>query len=159
MQWMVEESDALAKKNLDKHGSTYIRMARNVAEIIQNYARSAKRFDQLVGEKKALDTMQRFLGTHQSVGESFLARLVEKTCGREERDQFLKAVGGAGFDFVEGFQVEIRTSAGSAEPKIVLHYKKTDKDGKLLYLINQTIEQELLKEMIDEGSKFDDEMK
>ena len=55
--------------------------------------------------------------------ESFLAKLIEKTKGIKERDRFVQALNNQGFDYAEGFDVEIRNKE-SGEPIIHISYKK-----------------------------------
>ncbi len=155
IDWLVEESDAAAEKYHDKNGSTYSREARDIAELIQRYVRASRRFDDLVQTKKYADTMQRFLGTHQSVGESFLAKVIEKTKGVKERDAFLKAMGSTGFGFVEGFQIEIATPSKGEDRQITLTYRRPAKDGKDGYEFQSQLSKELLEEIVKEGEALE----
>jgi len=150
IEWLAKESDSFAESVNELKGSTYSRSAGNVAELVKNYLRAGKRFDELVKTKKYADTMQRFLGTHQSVGECFLAKVIEKTAGLEEREKFLQLIG-TGFGFVEGFQIEIDTPKQGNEPKIKLFFRRRGKDEKDVYEFHTEITPELLDEIIEEG--------
>jgi len=154
MDWLVNKSDELAIATHETVGSTYSRMARNIAEILERYLKSAKRFDQLVREKKYADTMQRFLGSHMSVTECFLAKAIEKTKGAKERDKFIANLKKGGFGFVEGYQAEI-TSRTGAEPRMELHYQKKNDKGDVVFEFHQAIGKEVLDEIIKEGEKLD----
>jgi len=158
MEWLVNESDDVARKTHEKEGSSYSRSARNVAEIVDGYYRAAKRFDQLVTDKDYEDTMQRFMGSHQSVTECFLAKAIEMVDGKGERDAFIEAINKAGFGFVEGFQMEIKTFQGG-DRRMLIHFQKKDADGKILYEFTGGFGPEQIKEIINEGKKLDEDTK
>lgn len=147
LPFVVNESDMRAKAVGD-NGSTYSRMAGNIAELINRYMAVSPKFDELVKTNGYQNLMERFLGTHQSISESFLLKVVEKTKGIEERNKLLGVLGG-GFDLVEGFQVEIQSVVGN--PKAVIHYEKKDNEGKIIYELHEEIPIEILAEIINEG--------
>lgn len=126
VKFLVEESDELAKNVGDNESSTYSRMASSVASIIKKYFGIAPRWDDLANDesKQYEKTLERFFGTHQSIQESFLAKVIELTKGIEERDRFVRAIGNKGFNYTEGFEVDITKKNTSAEPTIHLTYKK-----------------------------------
>lgn len=157
MPWLIHESDALALEVGETAGSTYSREAGNVAAIIVKYARVAPRFDQLSHDplKKYQTVMERFLGTHQSVCESFLAKVIEKTRGPKERDEFIGAIGGTGFDFVEGFHADIDTLKEGEAPRIRVAFEKKSADGKVQYRFEEIVDMKILEEMIAEEDELD----
>jgi hypothetical protein len=161
MKFLVEESDQLAEKAGDNESSTFSRQAANVASIISKYLTIAPRFDGLVNGgsntgQSFEDTMKRFMGTHQSVCECFLAKVIEKTKGVEARDAFVKAVNNKGFDFSEGFKLELVTNSPGEEPKIKIEYKREAKsDGKETednnFEFNEEISKGVIEEIVKEG--------
>lgn len=134
LKFLVEESDGLAIELNDIESSTYSRQASNVASIVLKYIEVAKNFNKLYESAEASDRktneLQRFFGSHQGVTESFLAKLIEKKKGVNERDEFVKILGNQGFDFSEGFQIDIFNKEDNVEPVIEVQYRK-EKDGEV----------------------------
>jgi len=152
LKFVVEESDKLALECGDKKTMTYSRKAADVAKIIQKYIKVEKRWDELVKEKKYQPTLERYLGSHMGVTESFLAKVIEKTKGIEERNKFVQVLNNQGFDFVEGFKVEILNRPGGdlENPEIMVTYQKKDKEGKVIFDFQKKIDKELVEEIIQE---------
>ncbi len=148
LRFMIDDSDRLAMELADPISETYERMAGRMAEIVKKYLDIAPRFDKLAqDEKKTVeDTMKRFLGTHQGIGESFLAKVIEKTKGVAMRDAFVSALNNQGFGYAEGFDVQIETIDGKKQ-SVRISFKK-EKDGKTLFEFNETVPKELIEEMI-----------
>lgn len=159
MEWLVNESDTLAIAAHDKEASSYSRSAGNVAGIVSKYLGIAKRFDEIVDKKhdQYSDTLQRFFGSHQSIPESFLAKVIEKTQGVEGRNVFLKSISDKGFGFVEGFQMEMRNKDGEQDPELIMHFNKKDAQGNTAYEFHKTIDPLVIREIIEEGKKLDQE--
>ncbi len=131
IEFLVNESDALAREVGDENGSTYSRQAGSIADVVLKYAKVSPRWQELVSDatKKYEETLERFLGSHQGVSECFLAKVIEKTEGAAERDRFVEAIKKQGFDFTEGFDVELVSQNGS-EPQVRIRYKKEGAEGK-----------------------------
>lgn len=132
LKFLVEESDELAEKLEDENASTYSKMASNIASIVDKYLNIAPKWGELVRSKDEFsETLERFFCTHQGISESFLAKVIEKTKGIKERDRFVQVLDNYGFDFTEGFNVEI-LSKDSKDSVIHISYKK-EKEGKLIF--------------------------
>lgn len=128
LKYLIEESDKRAEELGDDHSATYTRQAKQVAQIIKKYANVLPRWSQLVEENpdKYTKLLERFMGTHQGVGESFLAKLMEIYSGDTElRDKFVESLGNKGFDFVEGFKVYL-ADENTKQPRIIVEYKHED---------------------------------
>ncbi len=160
LKFLAEESDNNSRKfkDSDKTGN-YSIFAGNIASIIKDYYSASSRWDYIIkAEKnrkypKGFDkTLERFMGTHQGINESFLAKIIEKTKGIAERDKFIQILDNKGFDFVEGFKIDIVTNNNSA--KIIISYEKKDEDGNILFSINEEIPESLIDEIIEEGNSF-----
>ena len=149
LEFLINKSDELAKKYHDKKSFTYSRLAKQIAEIIQKYLKIAPRWNELVQDKSKnyKDTLERFMGTHATICESFLAKIIEKTKGKEEQNKFVQILKGGIFDYVEGFDLEISNTAEG--PKIHIYYKK-EKDGQK-FVFDEYINPKLLDEIIKEG--------
>lgn len=150
LKFLVSESDKVAKELGDDKTPTYSKSARQIAEIIKKYLTISPRWNELVVDKTKnySDTLERFMGTHQTVPESFLAKIIEKTKGVEERDKFIEMLGNKGFDYTEGFDLEIlNTSIG---PVIHIYYKRA-RDKEESYIFDQEVNIELIDEIINEG--------
>lgn len=150
LKFLVEESDELAKKYKDENTFTYLRMAKQIAELIKKYLKISPNWDKLTQDKQKnyRDTMERFMGTHQTIPESFLAKVIEKTQGREERDNFVKLLDNKGFDYVEGFDTEILNTPKG--PKIKIHYENRKNKDKP-FVFDEYIKPKLLDEIIEDG--------
>jgi len=148
LKFLVEESDTLAQSLQDSTEETYGRQAGRVAEIVKKYIKVARRWDELVQEesKGYEDTLKRFLGTHQGVTESFLAKIIEQTKGKVERDTFVSALGNQGFDFAEGFDVKIET-VNDKTRNIRISFKK-EKDGQIIFEYDEIVSREIIDGLI-----------
>lgn len=152
MKFIVEESDTVARELHDEQGSTYGRQARGVAEILKKYLTVANRWTELVESGKYQDPkLERFFGSHGGVTESFLLKVIEKTKGISERDK-LVALMPNGFDFTEGFDVEIMPSGGDTRAAVRITYEKPLPEGKK-FEFSETIPIEVIEEVIQEGAK------
>jgi broad specificity phosphatase PhoE len=128
LKYLIEESDKRAGELGDGHSATYTRQAGQVAQIIKKYASILPRWSQLVEENpdKYTKLLERFMGTHQGVGESFLAKLMELYSGDTElRDKFVESLNNKGFDFVEGFKIYL-ADENARQPRIIVEYKHQD---------------------------------
>lgn len=108
VKFMVQESDKLAKETDDESGANYSAKAAQVAKIIEKYISIAPRWQKLVSDesKNYTDTLERYMGTHASIGEAFLAKVIEVTEGLEARNDFINKYPN-GFTYLQGFEVEI----------------------------------------------------
>lgn len=150
MEYLVYKSDEEAKKMKDKETTTYSRYAGNIAELIKKYLNIAPNFDRIVRRhpdryKKYNNQMERYFGTHLAVSESFLAKVLEKSKGIEDRNRFVDSVKN-GFKETEGIRVEINTFANGQ--KIELKYKLGKKDE------STEISPEILDEIIKERDEL-----
>jgi len=148
LKFLVEESDQLAKEENDDKSSTYAKQVQAIASIIQKYYNIASRFNELVQDKDKNyeDTMKRFLGSHQGVLESFLAKVIEKTKGVEERNKFMEVLNNQGFDYAERFEVDIKNKE-LGEPTIHLSYKK-EKEGKTVFEFDEDLPKEIIDSLV-----------
>lgn len=148
LKFSVEKSDDLAESLQDTKADTYSRMAGRIAEIVKKYIDISVTWNRIVQEKKYEDedmVLKRFNGTHQGVAESFLAKVIEKTKGVDERDAFVSVLHN-GFDFAEGFDIKIETIEGK-EQRIRISFKK-EKEGKTVFEFNEIVSQEIIENMI-----------
>ena len=150
LRFLVNESDKVAKELGDDKTLTYSKSARQIAEIIKKYLKVSPRWNELVTDKTKSysDTLERFLGTHQTIPESFLAKCIEKTKGVEERNKFIEMLDNKGFDYTEGFDLEILSTASG--PVLHVYYKRI-RDKEEPYIFDQEINIELIDEIIGEG--------
>lgn len=129
LDYLVNSSDRRAAELGDDFSYTYTREAAGIAKILEKYLKIASQWEKLSKNEREnqhgeySDTLERYMGTHASVGESFLAKMIEVTKGVEARNQFVQALGGKNFDVAEGFTVEIRNH-GEADPTVRISYKK-----------------------------------
>ena len=153
LKYLVERSDQAAEEFGDDKSSTYSRQAAGIAKIVDKYIKIAPRFDSLVQEKGYASELKRFFGSHQGVLESFLAKIIEKTKGKEELGRFV-GLGKQGFGYAEGFKMNIANYKGSKEPSVVISYeKKEDGKNEPVYKFEEKIDPKLIAEIINEGKK------
>lgn len=148
LKFIVEDSDALAEKLNDKDALTYKKVSGDIAALVEKYISIAPKWDRLVRDKNKnyKDELKRFLGTHMGISETFLAKVIEETKGKTERDVFVAALGNQGFDFVEGYDIEIRSN-GEVNQKVHISYKK-EKDGKTVFKFDEDVPKEIIEGMI-----------
>ena len=113
--FMFEESDKMAQENKDVNSNTFSRNAANIASIIKKYLHSLPRWEQITktSDKKEHyehngNQIQRLFGTHGSVLEPFLLRLIKHAEGETAARDFIKTMpDGNSFDFSEGYSITI----------------------------------------------------
>ena len=123
----VEESDDLVRKLKDHSSTSYSRQAAGIAEIVRRYLEILPNFQRLVADNpdkylKFQNELQRFLGSHATVTESFLMKVIEKTKGRDDVMKFIESLPDKnGFGFSEGFSLDLVGDETGTD--IVLKYK------------------------------------
>jgi hypothetical protein len=149
VKFLVEQSDALANETGDTESSTYSKMAANIASIIRKYVQVAPRWNELVTapNKKYEPVLERFLGTHGSMQECFLAKVIETTKGIEERDKFVKIINNQQFGFGEGFTAEVITTESGEKPLVHVVYKKESETPENSFKFDEFIVLELIEEI------------
>lgn len=148
LKFLVEQSDSFAESFKNADTETYSGMAGRVAEIVKKYLAIAPRWDKLAQDesKDYKDTLKRFFGTHQGIGESFLAKIIEQTKGKVERDAFVSVLGNQGFDFAEGFDVKIETVDDKTQ-NIHILFKK-EKEGQIVFEYDEIVPREIIEGFI-----------
>jgi len=151
--WLFHESQNLIPAGSNENWSLN-RQAANIASEIDRYVKISGSFDKLVEEKGSDfgNKMERFLGSHSGVLESFLIRVIEKTRGAEEAEKFAQAVP-EGFDFSEGFSAKITTKTKGSEPTIQIKYNRKDADSKDVYDFAENVPLSVVQEIMSEGDK------
>lgn len=151
LKFLVERSDEFAKEIGDNNVGSYSRVAAGIAEIVKKYVAIAPKFEKLVSEKPEEygNVMKRFMGTHQTPSECFLAKVVEKIDGIESRDEFVRALNNQGFDLSEGFECDVITNK---DGKIFLHIKfeKPATEEKGGFVFDKNINPSILDEIISD---------
>lgn len=149
-EWLATEADALIKPGDEKNWNLN-RQAGNIATEILKYVQVGKNFDKLVDIKPEVgNKLDRFLGSHSGVLESFLARVVEKTHGQTEREKFVKVIPDA-FDYFEGFSANITTAKSGGEPTVHIKYVKKGPDDKIIYKIDEEVPVKVIREIMEDG--------
>ena len=158
LDFLLKESDNKVKELKDKESLSYSRIAANIASLIGREMSVGNAFNRVV--KKDEDKyseygnqLERYFGNHQSVSECFYMKVLEKIHGREKVVEFLQALrekngDTKGFDFQEGFKVEITNN--SEGQKVILQGIYGFDDMELT--------PELLREIIQDAVKLDREI-
>lgn len=126
VKFMVKESDSLARETNDESGANYSAKAAQVANIIAKYVGITPKWQKLVSDesKGYTDTLERYMGTHASISEAFLAKVLEVTDGTDARDEFVARYPN-GFDYIQGFEVDIKKDVTS-DPVIIIRFNDGD---------------------------------
>lgn len=158
LKYIIEESDNRARQLGDTITSTYTRQAGNVAELVARYMKVGENFNKIISQSDAYEKfgnqLERYLGTHQGVVESFVAKVLERTQGVELRNKLVQSLG-AGFQETQGIHMEIANKG--EEQNIFFRYEIPDEKGEM---IEQDIEisPQLIQDIIEERRKFDKEI-
>jgi|AntRauTorckE6833_2_1112554.scaffolds.fasta_scaffold03066_3 broad specificity phosphatase PhoE len=150
LEWLVEKSDQRLKDlGAEDDYFSYSNQAKQIAQIIEKYVKILPRWKQLVEDdsKDYEPEMERFMGTHQSVSECFLAKVIELTKGTEDRDKFVDILSGQGFDFGEGFEIDIEESEDE-EPQIYIRYKKESEDSGKSFEFNEIVTKNIINQIV-----------
>lgn len=154
LAYTIFESDRRAVETGDKESSTYTRFAANIAELIVRYLKVSENFNRMASQtdkyEKFGNQLERYLGTHQTIVESFLAKILEKIYGSEKKEEFVKNIG-EGFKETQGIRVEI-VKKGQAQ-KIIITFEINNQKETL------EIEEDLLKDIIEERRLFEEKVR
>lgn len=150
-KFMVENSDQVAIADDDPQMTSITRVAGNVADLILRYVEMGGNFNRLVGRnpkkyEPLKSQMERYLGTHATINESFLLRLVEKLQGVDRRNEVMAKIGPM-FKELQGFRVEIENT-GPAQQEIHIKVKLGDED------IDLVVPKVVLEELVADRDEF-----
>ncbi len=137
LRFLYSESDALVKKLDDLDDYSYTRLAANIAEFVKKYIIMLPRWRQILEDHpekyEGINEMQRFLGMHATIGESFLLKVIEKTEGIDAARQFIEDLPDKnGIDFSEGISMTIGFDEDVPKVKITFHDKTWEVDEALI---------------------------
>lgn len=126
--YTVEKSDEAMERFEDELSTSYSRAAGNFAEIVKKYMDILPRWSEIVEKnpekyKKFHYEMQRFLGSHGTVAEGLLLKVIEKKEGGKPAVlDFIKENGlENGFHFSEGYGVNLELHG--SKPIVRFRYK------------------------------------
>jgi len=155
LEFLINESDKLAKDLGDKESTTYLRHAGNIAEIIYKYTNIGDNFNKAVLKndkyEKFSNQLERYLGTHNSVTEMFVAKIIENTKGEEARNKFLEKLGTGGFKETEGPQVKIVNEGDSQLIKLTYPLENEE--------VTININKQDLQKIMEQRKEFEDNIK
>jgi hypothetical protein len=125
--FLWKESDQLVKELHDMTSSSYSRSASKIAALVKKYIDVYGAWERIVEKDPAKyadfgQEMQRFLGSHQTVAESFLMKAIEKIDGEKGVQEFIDSLGDKnGFGYSEGYSIRIGNENG--KPVINVSFK------------------------------------
>ena len=127
--------------------------ARRLAKIILKYIDAGGRWNELVNdpEKGYDDTLTRYFVSHGGINESFLGKVIERIGGKGELEKFISAVPN-GFDFHEGFDLDIETSTDDSS-RIVVSYIKPASSEREGYTFTGEVSEALLHELARDAAE------
>lgn len=116
LEWLVNYSDQEALEKNDLISTSYLRQAANIAELVQRYQKIATNFNRLALAKKEQgkefpDHLERYLVSHQSVAESFLAEVIKEQQGEAAQSEFIAGLKN-GWRETEGISFNIINQEG-----------------------------------------------
>lgn len=158
MDWVINDSDKSAIEKHDTESSTFTRMAGNVASIVQRYTKIGSNFNRIASKtdkyEESGNQLERYLGTHQGIAESFVAKVLGKVKGEKIKDEFVASVA-SGFDETEGVHIEIINKGD--EQHILMRYtikdpENGDREEELQF------GSEILEEIIKDQENFEKEV-
>jgi hypothetical protein len=155
LPYLINQSDGSKVALGEEKILTYSDYAKNIAEIVEKYWKIAPRFDELVHAKpnQYESTLNRFFATHQGISESFLAKVIEKVDGIENRNKFMESLGNQGFGFSEGFKVDIVTPNNGGIPSLHIIFNKKSEGGSDDFNFDREVSFDIVGEIIREGTK------
>lgn len=158
LKWILNESDNKAIALGDTRSTSYSRVAANYAALISREMSVGNNFNRIVSQDfekygQANNTIERWFGTHQTVSETFVMKVLEKTQGRNAAVQFIESFRDKdgkvfGADFEEGINVEIENEHNGQ--RVTLHGMRGLPDIQLT--------PELLSEIIEDAENMDAEI-
>ena len=93
LEFIYKDSDDLVKRLNDIEDCSYSRFAANLAKLIYRYIKILDNWNRVYLNKKdelgEQNEIQRFLGTHSMVLDSFLLKIIEKSDGRAAVKKFI----------------------------------------------------------------------
>ncbi|MDO8513003.1 MAG: hypothetical protein Q7S37_00670 [bacterium] len=156
MPWFVNESDQMALDEHDKDAMSYSMLAANVADILLGYTETSSELNRFVKSnpeqyssisKDGSYNFRRIFGTHASVGESFMLKVVGMTKGAEARDELCEKVK-AGFKEAEGFKFTITDDGKEKIIKMTLPERLAFEDGSEI-IVTEDILKDIIKQSED----------
>lgn len=141
--FLYYESDKLVEELNDLKDNSYTRLAANIAELIKRYiimlSRWVNIYDKNKEKYKDSNEMQRFFGTHSTIGESFLLKIIEKTEGVEAAKKFIDDLPDKnGIDFSDGVSVVLEEGGqAGARIKVKFHDRTWDIEPAIIDAIIQ----------------------
>lgn len=142
LHYIYNDSDADLLRTGDHSAASYSLYAAGVAKEVLRATKVLGHMVRHDPERKGL-LQNRFYGSHQSVTECFLLKVLEKTQGKEAAIAFLGTLKGKqGFEFSEGFSIDIRQEDG------IPIYTLTFREQQVSF------SQERVHEIIDEGEQL-----
>lgn len=152
LRYLVDLSDSLVVKNKDLKSTCYTRHAANIASLVKKYLIIGNNFNRITNADPSKyeafnNTLERYIGTHNGIGESFILKIVEKQQGAAAREELLQAIGEGGFGDTEGFTLEIVDQGQIQQLAIKLHTK--EKDWSI------SVGSKILDDIIEERKQFD----
>lgn len=128
----------------------YDKQARNIAKFLLRYIQGVVLLNALAErhEKRGV-TLRRYAATHGGILESFLAEYLDRTEGREARDAFINMFPN-GFDYVQGFDVEIIHQRGAQEPEMYIQAHIKGPTGEV-FSFNKAVSMKTIRDMAKES--------
>lgn len=125
-KWFAEVDDEIAARKGDRSTSFYGTQVRSIGSIIDRFTRvamkMADRAERAQEKDERVETeREQVMGTHGGVNESFLAELVRRSEGEEERKRFLETIPN-GVGETQGSDIEIVATAGETDPLIRVRF-------------------------------------
>lgn len=150
--FLYYDSDRLVKELGDADDYSYTRLAANAAEFVKKYITILPRWREILEKNPQKyaggSEMQRFLGTHSTIGESFLLKIIERTEGAEAARQFIEDLPDKnGVDFSDGISIVLGFEGEKPKVKVSFHDKTWE------------VDESMIDGIIEDRTRLDEEIK
>ncbi len=152
LKWCAEQADKALVEG-DASNTIYGTQAREIAKVLVRFAAIASKMADRAelmferGEEPETEREQ-VMGTHAGVNESFVAEVVKRTLGEDERQKLLDAVP-SGVMETQGSDINIVARPGGEEPRIHLRFEG-GKEQK--YIFDQDVPLSVIRSIIKDFS-------
>ena len=136
-----------------RNATTYGRQVHNIASLIFRQGEINKK----IAERRAHEgagsetpeAIERFMGTHGGITESFLSEFIQRTKGETQAERFRKLFP-QGFSYNEGMDVRIVSDAGVGEPSVRVTMNVDSPEEP--YTLDETVPLSMIKSIVEDFS-------
>ncbi len=143
LEYLVNESDQIVLDRKDRQSTSLSVQAGSIADLLKNYSAGVLKGWRQVSLNKPDDyrqfnyQLERYLGTHAGIAESFVFKLLKNQQGETAAREFLKAYPG-GFKELGGVDVQAELIDG--QPRFTLTYQLPEQADAETKMVERQVE-------------------